>query len=922
VSTPLLKTKLYIPPIRSELVSRPCLVERLDEGYRRGCRLTVISAPAGYGKTTLLGEWIAHCELRTRVAWVSLDEGDNDPVRFWTYVAAALQTVQEDIEEIAQAAFQSPHPLPIESALIGLLNQIAEVPDPVVLVLDDYHVINTLAIHDALSFLLENLPPQMHLVIATRADPPLPIPRLRGRGQLTELYQSDLRFISEEIAQFLGLVLGLKLSSEDMAALERRTEGWIAGLQMAAISMRGRDDMAGFVRAFTGSHRYILDYLGEEVFRQQARDVQEFLLQTAILDRLSGELCDAVIGAGDQVGGRPTIHSQSVLEHLDHNNLFIVPLDDERRWYRYHRLFADLLRQRLQRERSDLVPELHRRASKWHEENGLIPEAVSHTLASGDLERAAGLIEWTAWQILTRGEMTTVLGWLDALPPNLVRSRPQLCILHAWALAFAGELDSVEPCLQDIDIQQVRGEVAAVRAYVATVRGEVSHAIELAHLALELLPQEKWFSRGIVALSLVLAYQSSGELAAASRALTEAISLNRAADQTYLTLIATTTLGRVQERQGLLRQAMVTYQEAFELVSESGSQPAPFAGMVHVGIAEVLFEWNDLDNAMRYAMDGIKLSGLGGFVLYLLAGHAVLARVHWARGEVDSASEVILKAQRLAQRYGYAYLTAVVAELRSRLWLTQGNLAAASRWAQEHSWSLGDKLDSAREMEQMVVARMLIAQALSRGFSSRLAPRLSGQSRNAAEWARRDSARESEIGEALRLLARLLGAAEAAERMESVIKILVLQALAFQAQDNLDGALSALERALSLAEPEGFVRTFVDEGEPMASLLSQILVAQRKGSQALSRGVAPNYVARLLAAFGQGVELASPTMESLVEPLTERELEVLCLVVAGLSNSEIADELVIAVSTVKSHINRIYGKLGVSPLAACRNNPL
>jgi LuxR family maltose regulon positive regulatory protein len=881
MDAPLLTAKLYIPPVRPEVVPRPDLIERLNAGLGRSGgfarRLTLISAPAGYGKTTLLGQWVAQC--KRPVAWLSLDEGDNDPARFWAYVVAALRTVQEDIEEIAQIAFQSPQPPPIESALTGLLNQIAKVPDPFVLVLDDYHVIRAPAIREGLSFLLENLSPQMHLVIATRADPPLPIPRLRGRGQLTELYQSDLRFTLEEVAEFLNEVMGLHLSVEDIAALERRTEGWIAGLQMAAISMRGRKDVHGFVQAFTGSHRYILDYLGEEVLRQQARDVQEFLLQTAILDRLSGELCDAVIGAGEPVEGRSAVDSQSILEHLERNNLFIVPLDDERRWYRYHRLFADQLRQRLHQKRRDLVLKLHQRASEWYEENGLIPEAVSHALASGNLERAAGLIEWTAWQILTRGEMTTVLGWLGALPPNLVHSRPQLCILHAWALAFAGELDSVEPCLQDIDVQQVQGEVAAVRAYVATARGEASRAIELAHLALGLLPEEKWFSRGIVALSLGLAHQSSGELAAASRALAEAISLSRAADQTYMTLVATTTLGRVQERQGLLCQAMATYQEASEMASGSGSQPAPFAGMAHVGIAEVLCEWNDLDNAMRYAMDGIELSELGGFVLYLLAGHAILARVHWARGEVNSALEVIQKAERLAQRYGYAYLTAVVAELRSRLWLAQGNLAAASRWAQEHRWSPGDRLDSAREVEQMAVARVLIA--------------------------------HEKPGEALQLLTRLLEAAQAAARMGSAIKILTLQALAFQAQGEMEESMSALERALSLAEPEGYVRTFVDEGEPMARLLSQILVAQRKGRQALSRGIAPSYVAGLLAAFGQEAELASPAMESLVEPLTERELEVLRLIVAGLSNSEIAEGLVIAVSTVKSHVNHIYGKLGV-----------
>jgi LuxR family maltose regulon positive regulatory protein len=888
MSTPLMKTKLYIPPIRSELVSRPRLIERLDEGFRQDRKLTLVSAPAGYGKTTLLGEWIAHCELRTRVAWVSLDKGDNDPARFWAYVVAALQTVQENIREIAQAAFQSPHPPPIDSALTGLLNQIAKVPDPVVLVLDDYHVISASAIHDALSFLLENLAPQMHLVIATRADPPLPIPRLRGRGQLNELYQSDLRFTSEEIAQFLDLVLGLKLSSEDVAALERRTEGWIAGLQMAAISMRGRDDISGFVRAFAGSHRYILDYLGEEVFRQQPRDVQEFLLQTAILDRLSGKLCDAVIGASGPAEDRSIVDSQSVLEYLEHTNLFIVPLDDVRQWYRYHHLFADLLQYRLQQKQRDLVPELHRRASEWYEENGLIAEAVSHALAACDYEQTASLVERTAWETLTRGECTTLLGWLDALPDGLVRSRPRLGVFHAWALAFAGQLDGVESCLAHVDVQHVQGEVAAVRAFVAGVRGDVPRTIELAQQALEQLPEENPFLRAMVTLSLGVAHFSKGESVAASQVLTEAIALSRAANRPYLTLAATATLGYAQDIQGALHQAVETHQAALELASDLGGRPVPFTGMAYVGIAAVLYEWNDLDGAMRYATEGIALAERGGFSSYHLVGYARLAQIYQVRGDVDGVWEIIRKAEWLAQQQDYAYLMAVIADLRARLWVAQGNLATASRWAQKHRLSPVDRLSPTREVEQIAVARALIACASHRG-----------------------PVRGDEIGEALSLLARLLQAAEAAGQIKSAIKILALQALAFQAQDNLDGALSALERALSLAEPEGYVRTFVDEGEPMAKLLSQILEAQRKGRRALSRGIAPNYAARLLAAFGKEVELTSSAMESLIEPLTERELEVLRLVVAGLSNPEIAEELVIAVSTVKSHVNHIFGKLGV-----------
>lgn len=878
MSTSLLKTKLYIPTARSELVSRPHLVERLKEGFRRGRKLTLISAPAGYGKTTLLGEWIACSEPRLRVAWVSLDKGDNDPARFWSYVVAAFQTVQADIGEIAQTAFQSPRPLAIEPVLTGLLNQIAEWPDPFVLVLDDYHVIKAPAIHEALSFLLEHMPPQMHLVLATRADPPLPIPRLRGRGQLSELYQSDLRFRSEEIAQFLDRVVGLTLSAEDIAALERRTEGWIAGLQMAAISMRGRDDISGFVRAFAGSHRYIIDYLGEEVLRQQGRDVQAFLLQTAILDRLSGALCDAVIGARGPSEEHPDADSQSVLEHLERNNLFIVSLDDRRQWYRYHPLFGHLLRQRLQRERRDQVPELHRRASRWYEQNGLISEAVSHALAAGDDEQAARLIEQGAWATLARCEMMTLLNWLDVLPRDLVRARPQLVILRAWALAIMGRWDDVEVCLSDAALASLPSQVAAVRAYVSGVRGDVPRTIELARQALEQLPEENPFLRSRVALSQGIAYLSKGRPVDAHRALTEAIALGRATGETYMILDAMMTLGHVQEMHGLLRQAVETHRQALRLAAEQGGGLAPVAGMAYVGIAEVLYEWNDLDGALRHALEGVRLTGLGGFTSYRIAGSIQAAKVHQARGNVDRALEVVRGAEKLAQKHNYAYMKGVSARLRVRLWVAQGDLEAACRWAREHRLGPAQELDLAREVEQIAVARALLASAPSQGRAG-----------------------NGEIGEAIELLARLQRGAESAGRVKREIEVLALQALALWTQANLDRALPALERALSLAEPEGYVRTFVDEGEPMAQLLRS----------ALSRGIAPNYVARLLAAFGQEVERASPGMESLVEPLSERETEVLRLVVAGLSNPEIAEELVVAVSTVKSHINSIYGKLGV-----------
>jgi LuxR family maltose regulon positive regulatory protein len=871
---PLLTTKLRRPPLRSKIVSRPELIERLDSGLHR--KLSLVSAPAGFGKTTLLSEWAARS--RSSVAWVTLDKADGDPARFWAYVVAALQTVDIYLGDVVHYTFPSPRVPPVESLLTPLLNQLAEVPDPFALVLDDYHTIDAQPIHEGLTFLLAHLPPQMHLVIATRVDPPLPIARLRGRGELTGLYQADLRFKPEEAAHFLNRVMGLDLTAEDVAALERRTEGWIAGLQMAAVSLRGHDDVSGFVQAFTGSHRYILDYLTDEVLTQQPENVRQFLLQTSILDRLSAPLCDAVIEQGVLDGAQGT--SRAILEVLDRSNLFIVPLDDERRWYRYHRLFADLLRQRLQRHRPALLAQLHRRASEWHQENDSLTEAVSHTLSARDFERAARLIEAAAWEMLTRGELTTLLEWLDALPDDLTQARPRLGILRAWALALDGRWQAAEPSLSPIDAGQVPGELAAVRAVLAAHRADMSGAVELwprvvelSQEALEYLPQDKWFSRNVAALMLGTAYWNMGDLSAAGRAMAEAIALTEDTGHTYLTLLATSSLGQLQEIQGLLRQAVENHRRALALASKQGPRPAPNASFAHVGIAEVLYEWNDLDGAMAHALEGIELSDQGGRTGYLLAGQVVLARVHQAQGDVALALDVIEKAERVAGEYSssFLYRKAELAALRARLWATRGDLAAASQWAEEHKRGPSDErhFSAECEVEQLGVAGVLI-----------------------------DTGKPAA---ALDLLGRLLQVAEETQRTKGLIRILVLQALAFQTQDDPGNALSALGRALSLAEPEGYVRTFLDQGEPMARLLRQ----------ALSQGIAPNYAARLLAAFDAAVELTPPSMDALVEPLTRRELEVLRLIVAGLSNSDIADELFIAVSTVKSHINHIYGKLGV-----------
>ncbi|MFL7794468.1 MAG: LuxR C-terminal-related transcriptional regulator [Anaerolineae bacterium] len=833
-------------------------------------KLTLISAPAGFGKTTLLSEWIAQCLYP--VAWISLDQRDNDPAHFWAYFAAALQRVHVDVADVVQAMFQSPQVPPADTILTPLLNQIAAASNVFVLVLDDYHVIETQAVHEGLALLLDHQPPQMHLVIATRVDPPLPIARLRGRSQLTEIYQADLRFTSEEASDFLNQVMGLNLSSEYVSALERRTEGWITGLQMAAISMQGRNDLAGFVETFTGSHRYILDYLREEVLCQQPQEVRTFLLQTSILDRLSGALCDAVrFGANTMPSnsGETQDSSQAILEHLERSNLFVIPLDDERRWYRYHHLFADLLRQSLQREQSDLVPTLHRRASEWYQAKELYPDAVSHSLAAGDEERAAELIGREGWDMLVRGEMRELLGWLDSLPQELVNSRPQLGVLRAWALALTGRWDDVEQSLMQIGEGDMPGEMAALQAYIASVQGDVPRTIALCKQASEALPERKWFSRSFVALSLGIAYFADRQVQAARKALSEAVELFQKAGLSYMVQAAMMELGLVQQMAGSLHEADQTFRTALNLAPGQDIRPVPITGMAYLGLARAQYEWNNLDHALQNVKKGIEVTDLGGFTIVLLHNYVQLIEVYMARGDMMAALQTFEKAERLAQQRHYPDISSLLVSLQVRFWLMQGDLTAASQWLQEHRSSAGDVPEFAQEPEQIAAAKVLLAL--------------------------------NQPASALVLLRRLQSLAEETGRIWRLIEILLLQALALQVEENWDQAVFTLGRALSLAEPEGYVRTFLDKGEPLARLLRR----------ALSAGIAPNYVARLLATFGEEASSLSPAMDALVEPLTEREIDVLRLIVAGLSNAEIAEELFVAVSTVKSHVNHIYGKLGV-----------
>jgi LuxR family maltose regulon positive regulatory protein len=861
VTEPLLITKLRVPSLRPGAVPRPRLLERLDQAL---CGpLTLLSAPPGYGKTTLLAAWVARG--RMPVAWLSLEAADADPVRLVGYLAAAVGTVVPGPGESMEQVLQAGRAAEPERWLTFLVNDLADDGTEFALVLDDYHSVSSPEADRVLGFLAEHLPGRVHLAVATRSDPPIPLARLRVQGRLSELRAADLRFSSAETGQFLSRTMGLSVPDEVVAALADRTEGWPAGLQMAALSLRSRTDQRRFVAEFVGSHRDLLAYLAEEVLERQPREIQDFLARTSILEGLTGSLCEAVTG-------RPA--GADTLEALERGNLFIEALGDDGHWYRYHGLFGDLLRSRLRRRNPGLETDLHRRASLWHEEHGNSDGAIRHALGAGDHERAARLAEAAGEQALMDGRISAFRGWLDALPEDAIRARPLLCAFDAIALFYATcPIERVERRLVDAEtagLPLAAGVAAALRALIASVRDETSRVPALAEQALHLLPPDRPFLRSLAGTTSGLAALADGDLRAAGDAFEMAERAASSAGSILLRTLATRRLGEIQMSAGDLRGASRLFEKILDFTSGGEGRRLPLASVGLCGRAEVLREWNRLGEAAAGFHEGIPLArGLGP--VFTIGGLVGWARVAQAQGDLEAASGALEEAASCAAAFDATQSDdRYVEATRVRLWLAQGELSAAARWADA-------QLSDARpevprfypaEVEQTVLAQVQLALG-----------------RPAA---------------ALLVLDPLRERAEAQGRRGNLVRVETLRALALAAEGRGEEALEALRQALEAGEEGRFMRTFLDEGPALAGLLRRGLVM----------GALPEYGHSVLAGFAED---AGPVRRrGLVEPLSERERQVLRYLPGSLSVPEIARELYVAPSTVRSHLKAIYRKLGVS----------
>jgi len=890
MSIPLLTTKLFIPIARTNLVSRPRLIELLNAGLKRP--LTLISAPAGYGKTTLMSDWRNGFGSGYPLAWLSLDSEDNDLARFFSYVSAALKTLDLKLPQGLVSQLHSPQMASVEELITLLVNGVNAYPKDFALILDDYHVITEPAIHKALAYLLNHPLLNMHLVLMTRSDPPLPLARLRARGQMVEIRADDLRFSIEETTAFFNTAMGLNLSAENIRALDQRAEGWIVGLQMAALSTRGKTDATAFIKAFTGSHRYILDYFAAEILQQQSESIQRFLLKTSILDRFTASLCDAVVGGSN--------NSSQILMELEQKNLLIIPLDDERQWYRYHHLFADLLQTLLGKFQPETIPELHRKAAGWFESQGLLEEAVRQSILAKDYELTTHLVDQIRDRLWGHGDALTLLNWFKTIPEELIRSQPYNCLAYASAFTLTGQFENAEQWFQRVDEHILRANashdlspprpsevnpspftpwmlygVDSLRSMIARCRGDTANAIALSQRALEKIPIDDVRAYGRALFYHGLAHFYAGHLDEAQRVLMEAVQFNQVSGHFAAYLCASHHLARVSISQGHLHDAKAIYQRANDFIAEQQSEV--FVGIEKIGIGGLYLEWNELETASSYVECGMTLAELGGDIHFLRAGYFAQGRLAQARGDWDRAQEIIQKAEQVARRSPTSIDIAYMQAWRARLHLAQGNLAAAARWAEKKELENLDPTNFQREFELLALARVRLALG--------------------------KTAQASNLLESIRI------AAENGGWHGLVLEVQMLQALVDQAAGNETKAIDMLSQVLTQAQPEGYARIFLDEGAPMATLLYK--VSTRRTSNVR------DYAERLMGAYfreqaEQPIPLAKTLHgDALLEPLSKRELEVLRLMSDGCLNKEIAKELVIAIGTVKRHTVNIYSKLAV-----------